>query len=108
MHHLPMGTVTLPGQSRPRMAHSHHEVVPEARSGGAGEAPGAAGRSHLRAWPRNPLHQFLAVGLQQYGLAFCLLVVHDIHRNLFSYCSIAHLEDAQNQTIICDNYSTTL
>jgi hypothetical protein len=34
-------------------------------------------------------------------------VAHDIHKNLFSYCSIAHLEDAQNQTIICDNHSTT-
>ena len=29
--------------------------------------------------PRNPLHQFLAVGLHQLGLAFCRLVDHDIH-----------------------------
>ena len=48
------------------------------------------------------------MGLQQHGLAFRLLVVHDIHRTLFSDFSIAYLEDAQNQTIICDNHSITL
>ncbi len=58
--------------------------------------------------PRNPLNQFLAVGLHPPCLAFCLLVVHDIHRNLFTCFSIAHLEDLQNQTIIFDNHSTTL
>ncbi len=57
---------------------------------------------------RNPLNQFLAIGLHPLCLAFCLLVVHDIHKNLFSYFSIDHLEDAQNQTIICDNHSITL
>src|SRR6266566_4853619 len=57
---------------------------------------------------RNPLNQFLAIGLHPLCLAFCLLVVHDIHKNLFSGFSIAHLEDVQNQTIICDDYSTTL
>src|SRR5439155_22196473 len=57
---------------------------------------------------RNPLHQFLAVGLQQHGLAFCLLVDHHIHSNLFPGFCLAHLEDVQNQTIICANYSTTL
>jgi hypothetical protein len=57
--------------------------------------------------PRDPLHQFIAVGLHQHGLAFCLLlVVYHIHRNLFACFFIAHLEDLQNQTIICDNYST--
>src|SRR6266568_2240636 len=56
--------------------------------------------------PHNPLHQFLAIGLHPLGLAFCLLMVYHIHRNLFSCFSIAYLEDAQNQTIICDNYST--
>jgi hypothetical protein len=57
--------------------------------------------------PPNPLHQFLAVGLQQLRLAFGLLVDHQIHSNLFSCCSIIHLQDVQNQTIICANYSTT-
>src|SRR5690348_10676472 len=47
-------------------------------------------------------------GKHQHSLAFCLLVVHDIHKNLFSGFSIANLEDAQNQTIICNNYSITL
>ena len=47
------------------------------------------------------------LGLHQLGLAFCLLVIHHIHRNLFTCFSIAHLEDLQNQTIICANYSTT-
>src|SRR6266566_1341189 len=56
--------------------------------------------------PRNPFHQFLAVGLHPLGLAFCLLVVHDIHSNLFSCFSIAHLKDLQNQTMIFHNYST--
>src|SRR5438876_1056404 len=58
--------------------------------------------------PRNPFHQFLAVDLHPLGLAFCLLVVHDIHSNLFSCFSIANLEDVQNQTIIFHNYSTIL
>src|SRR6266567_8014032 len=58
--------------------------------------------------PRDPLNQFLAVGLHQLGLAFCRLVDHHIHRNLFSCFSIAHLEDLQNQTTIFDNHSTTL
>src|SRR5206468_12349575 len=57
--------------------------------------------------PRNPLHQFLASGLHPLSLAFCLLVVDHIHKNLFSGCSIAQLEDAQNHSIICDNHSTT-
>src|SRR5438552_3454559 len=35
-------------------------------------------------------------------------MVHHIHRNLFSGFSIIHLQDVQNQTIICANYSTTL
>src|SRR5439155_11859971 len=56
---------------------------------------------------RNPLHQFLAVGLHQLGLAFCRLVDHHMHRNLFSGFSIIHREDVQNQTIIFANYSTT-
>ena len=58
--------------------------------------------------PRNPLHQFLAVGVHPLCLAFSLLVVHHIHKTLFSCFSITHLEDTQNQTIICDNHSTTL
>src|SRR6266581_139644 len=58
--------------------------------------------------PRDPLNQFLVVGLHQLGLAFCLLVDHDIHRNLFPCFSLAHLEDVQNQTSIFDNHSTTL
>jgi hypothetical protein len=56
----------------------------------------------------NPFNQFLTVGLHQLGLAFCRLVDHHIHRNLFSGFSIAHLQDVQNYSIICDNYSTTL
>ena len=56
----------------------------------------------------DPLNQFLAVGLQQLGLAFCLLEDHYIHRNLFPCFSVAHLEDVQNQTSIFDNHSTTL
>jgi hypothetical protein len=56
---------------------------------------------------RNPLNQFLPVSLHQLGLAFCRLVDHHIHRNLFSGFSIIHLQDVQNQTIICANYSTT-
>jgi len=56
--------------------------------------------------PRDPLHQFLAVGLHPLCLAFCRLVDHHIHRNLFSGFSIAHLQDVQNQTSIFDNYST--
>ncbi len=48
------------------------------------------------------------LGLHQLGLAFCLLVIHHIHRNLFTCFSIIHLQDVQNQTIICANYSTTL
>src|SRR5437763_10670788 len=58
--------------------------------------------------PGNPLHQFLAVGLHQPGLAFCRLVDHHIHRNLSSGFSIIHREDVQNQTIIFTNYSITL
>ncbi len=58
--------------------------------------------------PRNPLNQFLAVGLHPLGLAFCRLVDHYIHRNFFPYFSVAHLEDVQNQTSIFDNHSTTL
>ena len=50
----------------------------------------------------------LAVGMHPLGLAFWRLLVHDIHRNLFSGFSIAHLEDVQNQTSIFDNHSTTL
>jgi len=46
--------------------------------------------------------------LHPLGLAFGLLVVDHIHRNLFSGFFIAHLEDVQNQTIIFDNHSTTL
>jgi hypothetical protein len=57
---------------------------------------------------RGPLHQFLAVGLQQHGLAFALLVDHDILSLLFSGFSILHLQDPQNHSIMCDNYSITL
>ena len=57
--------------------------------------------------PPDPFHQFLAVGLQQLRLAFGLLVDHDIHSNLFSCFSIAHLENAQNHSIICDYHSIT-
>ncbi len=57
--------------------------------------------------PPDPLHQFLAVGLQQLRLAFGLLVDHDIHSNLFSGFSIAHLEDLQNHSIICGYHSIT-
>jgi hypothetical protein len=46
--------------------------------------------------------------LHQLGLAFCLLVDHHIHRNLFTCFSIIHLEDLQNQTIIFDNHYTIL
>src|SRR6266516_3645587 len=56
----------------------------------------------------DPLHQFLAVGLQQHALAFCGLVDHPIHDNLFPGFCLAHLEDGQNQTSILDDYSTTL
>jgi hypothetical protein len=34
-------------------------------------------------------------------------VDHDIHSNLFSCFSIAHLENAQNHSIICDYHSIT-
>src|SRR5260370_25893314 len=57
---------------------------------------------------RNPLNQFLAVSLHQLGLAFCRLVDHHMHRNLFSGFSIIHREDVQNQTIIFANHPTTL
>jgi len=57
--------------------------------------------------PPNALGQFLAIGLQQLRLAFCRLVVHHIHSNLFNGFSSVHLEDVQNQTIICANYSIT-
>ena len=46
--------------------------------------------------PRDPLNQFLAVGLHPLCLAFCLLVVYHFHRNLFSCFAIIHLEDLQN------------
>jgi hypothetical protein len=39
------------------------------------------------------LHQFLAIGLHPPRLAFFLLVVHDIHSNLFSGFSIIHRDD---------------
>ena len=57
--------------------------------------------------PPDPFNQFLAIGLHPLGLACCLLVIYYIHRHLFSCCSIIYLEDPQNQTIICDNHSTT-
>src|SRR6266550_8658852 len=54
------------------------------------------------------LHQFLVIGVHPLCLAFCLLVDHHIHSNLFPGFCLAHLEDVQNQTSICANYSTTL
>jgi hypothetical protein len=57
--------------------------------------------------PRNPLHQFLAVGLHPLDLACCWLLDHHSHRNLFSGFSIIHRQNLQNQTIIFAIYSTT-
>jgi hypothetical protein len=57
--------------------------------------------------PRNPLNQFLTVGLHPLCVTFVLLVIDHIHRNLPTYFAIPHLEVLQNQTIICDDYSTS-
>src|SRR6266702_2969390 len=48
------GTPCSPGQPRTGTARPRREPAPEARSGGAGAALGAAGRSHLCAWPAQP------------------------------------------------------
>src|SRR5712692_7575077 len=58
--------------------------------------------------PRNPLNQFLAVGLQPLCLTLCLLVVYHLHRNFPTHFSSTHLEDLQDHTIILDFYSTML
>ena len=60
--------------------------------------------------PRDPLHQFLAVGSQPLGLAFGLLVMHHIHypihRNLFTsftlsfICKICRIRQAFSTIIL--------
>jgi hypothetical protein len=53
------------------------------------------------------LNEFLAIGLYPLDLTFSRRVEHSIHRSLFSGCSIAHLEDVQNPSIIGEDHSIT-
>src|SRR5947207_2053232 len=86
-----------------------HTVNWPQRRGGAGQ---------VQPWKRlgNPicahgsldsLNEFLAIGLYPLDLTFSRRVEHSIHRSLFSGCSIAHLEDVQNPSIIGEDHSIT-